>query len=137
MLLPPTQPWAVNGKACNTQQPDALMRKKGIVRSLPHVADFCTRNAHLGTIGQKRQSRDLPPPRRVPSYCLEVKRAFDIRASIHDLHAWQAPEVRANRIIIQQLATQIVEAALSTENDQLQARFRNGGDLVEGRYSMR
>ncbi|EEP77616.1 predicted protein [Uncinocarpus reesii 1704] len=64
-----------------------------------------------------------------PSYPPEVIRAFDIWASVHELSAWQAHDNKATREDIKKQAAGIIDAALSTEKNQLEARLGNGGDL--------
>ncbi|EER25120.1 hypothetical protein CPC735_017220 [Coccidioides posadasii C735 delta SOWgp] len=66
---------------------------------------------------------------QAPSYPPEAIRAFDILASVSELYAWQAPDQQGRREILEKQATKIIEAALSTEKNQLQARFGNRGDL--------
>ncbi|PGH12598.1 hypothetical protein AJ80_06656 [Polytolypa hystricis UAMH7299] len=101
----------------------------GDIKTIQYVQDISSRSSEYKE--DFHQAYGIPFDEalvKVPSWPHKVERAFDIRASLHDLHAWQA---RDSRSIIQQQATQIIEAALSTENDQLQARFQDGGDLQE------
>lgn len=53
---------------------------------------------------------------KTPSYPEKVIRAFDIRASIHDLHEWHGSEIANDRQAIQDLAKEIIEAASNTKD---------------------
>lgn len=63
---------------------------------------------------------------RYESYPVEIIRAFDILASITDLNFWWTSVFERRRKLVEALAAQIVDAALGTEQSQLQARFEQG-----------
>ncbi|KKZ60138.1 hypothetical protein EMCG_05060 [[Emmonsia] crescens] len=63
------------------------------------------------------------------SYPLEAIRAFNILASVSELYAWQACDQQNHRQTIEEQATKIIKAVLSTKQKELQARFGNEGDL--------
>ncbi|PGH19123.1 hypothetical protein AJ80_04201 [Polytolypa hystricis UAMH7299] len=68
---------------------------------------------------------------KAPLYPSKVIRAFDILASVRELHAWKGDKVRISRKAIEEIATEIIDAAKCTEQDKLLARLGEGGDLLE------
>ena len=65
---------------------------------------------------------------KLPSFPWGVIRAFDVLASVRELHAW---ERHAARQTVESLAKEITEAALDADADQLATRFQGDGDLAE------
>ncbi|KAK2743931.1 hypothetical protein FQN57_004554, partial [Myotisia sp. PD_48] len=71
---------------------------------------------------------------RVPLYPQEAIRAFNILASIRELHAWQSRLIAADREIIEKLAMEITKIAQSAREDELsllREHFKNNGDVQE------